>query len=239
MLRVIVFRLLRLRGNRYRMPGLCPLQPGSTLEEPVSKFTVGRSGVDGPRRSLTPIFCASYNRPPLPAAVACRRRSRTAGGLRPVPRDMFGDIVDPQSRSEASSGTRFRSRLLVHTAAVLAADRHSVDGGRRAADAAVDAGVRGCAAAAAAPAAAAAAAAGRGTASRSSKSNPAAAPIEAPKEIKPEPSRHQLRARRTAGVEGGVIGGVVGGIAGGCPNRRRHRRHRRRRCASAATSSRR
>ena len=40
--------------------------------------------------------------------------------------------------------------------------------------------------------------------------NPAAAPVEAPKEIAPEPVRVV-----TAGIEGGIVGGVTGGIVGG------------------------
>ncbi len=71
-------------------------------------------------------------------------------------------------------------------------DRDSVDGGRRAADAALDAGVRGdTPAATAAP-------------------TPAAAPA---REIVPEPPDTSFeRASDVGGVPGGVVGGVIGGI---------------------------
>jgi periplasmic protein TonB len=46
--------------------------------------------------------------------------------------------------------------------------------------------------------------------------NPNAAPIEAPKEIKPEPST-SVGEGVPGGVEGGVPGGVVGGVVGGLP----------------------
>ena len=45
--------------------------------------------------------------------------------------------------------------------------------------------------------------------------NPNAAPIEAPKEIKPEPPPPPSAASMTTGVVGGVPGGVPGGTAGG------------------------
>ena len=44
--------------------------------------------------------------------------------------------------------------------------------------------------------------------------NPAAAPVEAPSEIKPETGLETAR-NVAAGVEGGVVGGVTGGIVGG------------------------
>ena len=76
----------------------------------------------------------------------------------PVPRDMFGDVVEPS--------IKVGSQELVYGPAVdhrahgdhRRGGHHSADGGRRAADAAVDDGVR-RGAAAAAPAAASAAAA--------------------------------------------------------------------------------
>ena len=48
-------------------------------------------------------------------------------------------------------------------------------------------------------------------------SNPNAAPIEAPKEIKPEVSVPSVGEGVPGGVEGGVPGGVVGGVVGGLP----------------------
>ena len=47
-------------------------------------------------------------------------------------------------------------------------------------------------------------------------SNPTAAPVEAPKEIKPEVIVPSV-SEGTGGVEGGVPGGVVGGVVGGLP----------------------
>jgi periplasmic protein TonB len=47
--------------------------------------------------------------------------------------------------------------------------------------------------------------------------NPNAAPIEAPKEIKPEVSVPSVGEGVPGGVEGGVPGGVVGGVVGGLP----------------------
>jgi protein TonB len=49
-------------------------------------------------------------------------------------------------------------------------------------------------------------------------SNPNAAPIEAPKEIKPEVSVPSVGEGVPGGVEGGVPGGVVGGVVGGLPS---------------------
>ena len=72
---------------------------------------------------------------------------------------MFGDIVDPSVKVGTQQWYTVPVSILVHTAAVLALIVHPVDGGRRAADAAVDAGVRGCAATAATAATATAAAA--------------------------------------------------------------------------------
>jgi len=48
-------------------------------------------------------------------------------------------------------------------------------------------------------------------------SNPNAAPVEAPREIKPEVSVPSVGEGVPGGVEGGVPGGVVGGVVGGLP----------------------
>ena len=48
--------------------------------------------------------------------------------------------------------------------------------------------------------------------------NPNAAPIEAPKEIKPEVSVPSVGEGVPGGVEGGVPGGVIGGVVGGLPS---------------------
>lgn len=47
--------------------------------------------------------------------------------------------------------------------------------------------------------------------------NPNAAPVEAPKEIKPEVSVPSVGTGVPGGVEGGVPGGVIGGVVGGLP----------------------
>ena len=47
--------------------------------------------------------------------------------------------------------------------------------------------------------------------------NPSAAPVEAPKEILPETGIADLGAGVVGGVEGGIPGGVVGGVVGGLP----------------------
>ena len=47
--------------------------------------------------------------------------------------------------------------------------------------------------------------------------NPNAAPVEAPKEIKPEVSVPSVGEGVPGGVEGGVPGGVIGGVVGGLP----------------------
>ena len=48
-------------------------------------------------------------------------------------------------------------------------------------------------------------------------SNPNAAPTEAPKEIVPEPPSVPSTAGVPGGVEGGIPGGTVGGVVGGLP----------------------
>ena len=47
------------------------------------------------------------------------------------------------------------------------------------------------------------------------ESNPTAAPVEAPKEIKAETGIETGVSSAVAGVEGGVVGGAIGGIVGG------------------------
>src|SRR5471030_1849066 len=92
---------------------------------------------------------------------------------------------------------------------------HSADGGRRAADAAVDDGVRGGTAPAAPTTTAAAPAArcGRGAQAGDGR-EPERRAVEAPKEIKAETGIETSKGA-VGGVEGGVVGGVTGGIVGG------------------------
>ena len=95
---------------------------------------------------------------------------------------------------------------------------HSVDGCRRAADAAHDDGVRGRAAATSATATRhRPAAAAPPKVQPVPVSNPNAAPVEAPKEIVPEPPSVPSTAGVPGGVEGGIPGGTVGGVVGGLP----------------------
>ena len=160
-----------------------------------------------------------------------------------MPRDMFGDVVDPSIKVGSQKWYTVPLSILAHVVAVRGGHHHPADGGRRAADAAVDDGVRGAAAAATA---AAAAAAGRRRAPqgrrRRRSTNPNAAPIEAP-----EGNQARSRAPPTGvsegvpgGVEGGIPGGVVGGVVGGLPAAPPPPPPPPpRRCASAATSRRR
>ena len=156
-----------------------------------------------------------------------------------MPRDMFGDVVEAVDQG--------RDQAVVHGAAVDSgprrgawrAHRHSADGDRHAADAAVDDGVCGaCRRPRRRHRRRPRRRRRRRRRSRCVQVNPNAAPVEAPKEIKPEPPRPPSFSM------GGVVGGVAGGIPGGVAGWRR-RRHsaaaapaaaRRRRCASAATS---
>ena len=80
-----------------------------------------------------------------------------------MPRDMFGDVVDPSIKIGSKKWYTVPLSILVHGRS-SAHHHHSADGSRRAAHAAVDDGVRGGAAAATATTAAAAATDGRGRA---------------------------------------------------------------------------
>ena len=158
-----------------------------------------------------------------------------------MPRDMFGDVVDPAVKlgiAEVVYGPALDSGARGH---LRRRHHHSADGDRRAADAAVDDGVRGGAAAAAAPAASAA--------PRPAVAQPKMRRCgdQSQRGAGRGAERNQAGSRRCpsvgegvpGGVEGGVPGGVVGGVVGGLPTRRRRRRRPRpRRCASAATSRR-
>ena len=59
-----------------------------------------------------------------------------------MPRDMFGDIVEPSIKVGSQKWYTVPLSILVHTVIIGAVDHHSADGGRCAADAAVDDGVR-------------------------------------------------------------------------------------------------
>ena len=78
-----------------------------------------------------------------------------------MPRDMFGDVVNPSIKIGSKKWYTVPLSILVHVVIIGAIIIVPADGGRRAADAAGDDGVR-CGAAAAATTATAAAAAGPG-----------------------------------------------------------------------------
>ena len=59
-----------------------------------------------------------------------------------MPRDMFGDVVDPSIKLGSQKWYTVPLSILAHVAAVRGRHHHSADGDRRAADAAVDDGVR-------------------------------------------------------------------------------------------------
>ena len=78
-------------------------------------------------------------------------------------REMFGDVVEPSIKVGSQKWYTVPLSIIVHTAIIGAVDHHPADGCRRAADAAVDDGVRrGAPAAAPTAASATAARSGRG-----------------------------------------------------------------------------
>ena len=77
-----------------------------------------------------------------------------------MPREMFGDVVEPSIKVGTKQWYTVPLSILTHAVVLGALDRDSAAGDRHAADAAVGDGVRGGAAAAAAAAAATAAAVG-------------------------------------------------------------------------------
>ena len=120
-----------------------------------------------------------------------------------MPRDMFGDIVDPSVKVGTRAWYTVPLSIVVHTAVLgavviiplLAADILPTPPSMMAFVAAPPPQV------AQAP-------------QPKVDVNPSAAPVEAPSDIKPETGLEQNRAAAT-GVEGGVVGGVTGGIVGG------------------------
>ena len=127
---------------------------------------------------------------------------------------MFGDVVKPSiiGREQAvvyapavDPGARGGHRRI---------DCYSAPGGRYAADAAVDDGVRGRSAAAAPPATPTTAAAGRGAEAGDGSRIPRPRPCRRPR--KSSLRRDWISREQVATVQGD-IGGVVGGIPGGIP----------------------
>ena len=135
-----------------------------------------------------------------------------------MPREMFGDVVEPSIKLGSQKWYTVPLSILAHVVLFGAVIIIPLDGHRRAADAADDDGVRGPAAAATTTPAAAS---GRGGATQGqppTPANPNAAPIEAPKEIARElPPTTGVAEGVPGGVEGGVPGGSIGGVVGGLP----------------------
>ena len=134
-----------------------------------------------------------------------------------VPRDMFGDVVDPSIKMGNKAWYTVPLTMLLEAAIVGGAGHRAVDGERHAADAAVDDGVcrRGTAATAAATAAAPAAAGGAPAEGRGQPGRPRRS--RRPRKSSPRPASKPASRRNVGGVEGGIPGGVVGGITGGIP----------------------
>jgi len=121
-----------------------------------------------------------------------------------VPRDMFGDIVDPSVKVGGQKWYTVPLSIIVHTVVIgafviiplMAADVLPTPPGMMNAFVAAPPPPPPQAQAAPPP--------------PTAEVNPAAAPVEAPKEIAPEPV-----INKAAGIEGGIVGGVTGGIVGG------------------------
>ena len=157
-----------------------------------------------------------------------------------MPRDMFGDVVDPSIKLGSQKWYTVPLSIVAHVAIfaaviiipLMAPDVLPTPPSMMA--------FVGGPPAAAAPTPAAA---GRGRAQPKVQPvtvNPNAAPVEAPRKsyLKRRPSAST--AGVPGGVEGGIPGGTVGGVVGGLPEApRRRRRPPPRRCASAAISRRR
>src|SRR5712691_8601191 len=131
----------------------------------------------------------------------------------PVPRDMFGDIVEPSIKVGSQKWYTVPVSIIVHTAIIgavviiplMAADVLPVPPTMLAFAAAPPPPPP-----PPPPAPPAAAAIPKPV----MDVNPAAAPVEAPREIKPE-TGIETNQRAVGGVEGGIVGGVTGGIVGG------------------------
>ena len=114
-----------------------------------------------------------------------------------MPRDMFGDVINPSIKVGSRSWYTVPLSILVHTVVIgavviiplMAADVLPTPPSMMA-----------FVAAAPPP---------------PPPPPPNAAPIEAPKEIKPETGLEQGTKSAVSGVEGGIVGGVTGGIVGG------------------------
>ena len=140
-----------------------------------------------------------------------------------MPRDMFGDIVDPSIKVGSKQWYTVPLSIVVHTAIIGAVVIIPLMAARHAADAAVDDGVRGGAAAAPAAAAAAAAAAGRPQAPK---------PVDGRRTRRPRRSKRRKRSRRRpaskrasrapsaaskAASSAVSTGGIVGGLEAAPP----------------------
>jgi periplasmic protein TonB len=132
-----------------------------------------------------------------------------------VPRDMFGDVVQPSIKVGSKKWYTVPVSIIVHTAIIgavviiplMAADVLPTPPSMMAFVAAPPPPPPPPPPAPPPPAAAAP--------KPQPEVNPTAAPIEAPREIKPETGIESGVKGVIGGVEGGVIGGVAGGIVGG------------------------
>ena len=153
-----------------------------------------------------------------------------------MPRDMFGDVVDPSIKMGNKMWYTVPLTMLLQ-ATIRGGHRHRpVDGRGGPADDAIDDGVRGRAAAATtAPAASAAAGCGCAATAAGGR-QPERGARRGPKEIKPETGLEAgfERASAVSKAASSAVSPVASPAA--FPNRRRHRRRRPRRFASAATS---
>ena len=178
--------------------------------------------------SLTLSFCTDYNRRPLAGGLPMRAWPAFWLSAKPlrrrssVPRDMFGDIVDPSIKVGSQKWYTVPLSIIVHTVAHRRRRHHPADGGRRAADAAVDDGVRRRAAAAAAATATAAAAAG-GRGAEAGRWTSTRRPRRSRRRRKSSLKRASKRASRApsaaskAASSAASTGGIVGGLEAAPP----------------------
>ena len=146
-----------------------------------------------------------------------RGLSRRGGGS-VVPREMFGDVVDPSVKVGTKQWYTVPLSFLVHTVVSACPHRDPVARERRDPDTAVGDGLRGGAAAAPPPPPPPPPPPAPSTPQPVTVApNPNAAPVEAPKELKPEPppAPNYSSFGAVGGVAGGIPGGSAGGIVGG------------------------
>ena len=134
-----------------------------------------------------------------------------------MPREMFGDVVDPSIKVGSQKWYTVPLSIIAHVVLFARRHHHSSDGDGRAADATFDDGLRRRAADAASASPTATFRCSHRPKTPTPIANPNAAPIEAPKQIVPETPSVGVSEGVPGGVEGGVPGGVMGGVVGGLP----------------------